>query len=113
MVAFVGIFQTAIGLLISCIVSIEANTRATHELLNRHFDTDIGQSKGGAVKHIYQTATDHLNYERESYATQDIPRNILLSPTLVAKVERARIPHDYDPREVTDHFPMVVKLRFE
>lgn len=37
--------------------------------------------------------------------------HILLSPALAAEVEDAYIPHDEDPRVVSDHFPVVVRLR--
>lgn len=38
--------------------------------------------------------------------------HVLLSPTLAAKLEMADMPHVHDPRFVTDHFPVVVRLRF-
>ena len=37
--------------------------------------------------------------------------HVLLSPMLAAKVETVEIPHYHDPRTVTDHFPVVVRLR--
>ena len=37
--------------------------------------------------------------------------HILLSPALAAEVEDAYIPHEEDPRVVSDHFPVVVRLR--
>jgi hypothetical protein len=37
--------------------------------------------------------------------------HVLLSPDLARRVEWVRIPKDYDPREVTDHFPVIVRLR--
>jgi exonuclease III len=37
--------------------------------------------------------------------------HILISNKLAGKVERAWIPHDHDPLQVSDHFPVVVKLR--
>jgi len=37
--------------------------------------------------------------------------HILVSPALAAAVEAVTMPHDYDPRSVTDHFPVVVALR--
>lgn len=38
--------------------------------------------------------------------------HILLSPALAAKVRGARFVHQHDPREVSDHFPVVVYLEF-
>jgi hypothetical protein len=38
--------------------------------------------------------------------------HILLSPELRPKVDFVDIPHNYDPRYMTDHFPVVVQLRF-
>lgn len=37
--------------------------------------------------------------------------HVLLSPELAAKVELVEMPHQHDPREVTDHFPVVVRLK--
>lgn len=37
--------------------------------------------------------------------------HILLSPVLAAEVEDAYIPHEEDPRVVSDHFPVIVRLR--
>ncbi len=37
--------------------------------------------------------------------------HILLSPNLATLVNSVDIPHDYDPRFVTDHFPVVVRLQ--
>lgn len=37
--------------------------------------------------------------------------HILLPPALAAKAEDAFIPHDEDPLTVSDHFPVVVRLR--
>lgn len=37
--------------------------------------------------------------------------HILLAPALAAQVEDACIPHEEDPRTVSDHFPVVVRLR--
>lgn len=37
--------------------------------------------------------------------------HVLLSPNLAAKVESVEIPHNHDPREVTDHFPVIVHLK--
>ncbi len=37
--------------------------------------------------------------------------HILLSPALAAQVEDAYIPHEADPRAVSDHFPVIVRLR--
>ena len=39
--------------------------------------------------------------------------HVLLSPALAVKVRSVEFPHDYDPREVTDHFPVVVHLQLE
>ena len=38
--------------------------------------------------------------------------HVLLSPELAAKVELVDIRHDHDPRNVTDHFPVVVRIKF-
>jgi len=45
----------------------------------------------------------------EEYTSID---HILLSPNLAANVESVEIPHEHDPRTVTDHFPVVVRLKF-
>lgn len=37
--------------------------------------------------------------------------HILMAPALAALVEDVRIPHEYDPRNVSDHFPIVATLR--
>jgi exonuclease III len=37
--------------------------------------------------------------------------HVLLSPELVAKVELVDIRHDHDPRNITDHFPVVVRIK--
>jgi hypothetical protein len=37
--------------------------------------------------------------------------HVLLSKGLAAKVDAVQIPHDHDPRSVTDHFPVVVRLK--
>ncbi len=39
--------------------------------------------------------------------------HILLSQGLASRVDSAQIPHAYDPREVSDHFPVIVKLKIE
>lgn len=39
--------------------------------------------------------------------------HILISNGLVEKVDLVEINHDHDPRKVTDHFPVEVRLRFE
>lgn len=36
--------------------------------------------------------------------------HVLLSPELAAKVVSVEIPHNHDPRLVTDHFPVIVRL---
>ena len=36
-----------------------------------------------------------------------------MSPDLVEKVESVEIPHEHDPRTVTDHYPVVVRLRLK
>src|SRR5437870_1061161 len=38
--------------------------------------------------------------------------HVLLSPALAAKVESVQMPHGSDPLQVSDHFPIVVRLRF-
>ena len=37
--------------------------------------------------------------------------HVFLSPKLAAKVELVEIPHNHDPRKVTDHFPVLVRLK--
>jgi endonuclease/exonuclease/phosphatase family metal-dependent hydrolase len=37
--------------------------------------------------------------------------HVLLSPALAQKIETVAIPHEHDPRLVTDHFPVVVWFR--
>jgi endonuclease/exonuclease/phosphatase family metal-dependent hydrolase len=37
--------------------------------------------------------------------------HILMSPELAARVVLAKIPHEHDPRQITDHYPVVVRLR--
>ena len=39
--------------------------------------------------------------------------HILISPKLVDMVEVVEIPHDHDPRLVTDHFPVIVYMSFD
>ena len=39
--------------------------------------------------------------------------HVLLSPGLTAKIDLVDIPHMHDPREVTDHFPVVIRLKFD
>lgn len=37
--------------------------------------------------------------------------HILLAATLAGRIESVQMPHDHNPLEVSDHFPVVVKLR--
>jgi hypothetical protein len=37
--------------------------------------------------------------------------HVLLAPSLAGKIEFADFPHDYNPVEVSDHFPVLVRLR--
>lgn len=37
--------------------------------------------------------------------------HVLLAPALAGKVEVVEIPHDHDPRQVSDHFPIIVRLK--
>jgi exonuclease III len=37
--------------------------------------------------------------------------HILLAPELAERVDVVEIPHDHDPRQVSDHFPVVARLR--
>lgn len=39
--------------------------------------------------------------------------HVLLSPELSTKVDSVEMPHNYDPNQVTDHFPIVVRLKVE
>lgn len=39
--------------------------------------------------------------------------HILLSPELASKVQLVEMPHLHDPRAVTDHFPVVVRLKLQ
>jgi exonuclease III len=39
--------------------------------------------------------------------------HILLSPELASKVQLVEMPHLHDPRVVTDHFPVVVRLKLQ
>ena len=38
--------------------------------------------------------------------------HVLLSPALAKKVDLVEMPHTHDPLVVTDHFPIVVRLKF-
>jgi exonuclease III len=58
-------------------------------------------------------------YDKNNNDEIDLPKeysaidHVLLSPILAAKVVGANIDHSYDPRYVSDHFPVIVKLKFE
>lgn len=53
-----------------------------------------------------QNENFHIDSERE-YTSID---HILLSPEFRTQVQFVEIPHNHDPRYVTDHFPVVVQL---
>lgn len=58
-------------------------------------------------------------YDSNSNGKVDAPKeltsidHILLSPMLAKRVEKADILHTYDPREVSDHFPVVIRLNMK
>lgn len=52
---------------------------------------------------------EQLNFPNE-FTSID---HILLSPEIASKVELVEIPHNHDPRFVSDHFPVVVRLKLE
>ena len=56
-----------------------------------------------------QNQNEHIEADRELTSID----HILISNGLGEWVELVEIPHNHDPREVTDHFPVVVRLRFE
>ncbi len=56
-------------------------------------------------------------YDANSNNRVDLPGDfssidhILLSPELAGRIEKVEIPQNHNPMEVSDHFPIVVKLR--
>ena len=56
-----------------------------------------------------QNENGHIEADRELTSID----HILISNGLDEKVDLVDINHSHDPREVTDHYPVVVRLRFE
>lgn len=64
--------------------------------------------KDARYSDFWDQNNDNLIQSPQEFSMID---HILLSPALAAEVEDAYIPHDDDPRVVSDHFPVVVRLR--
>jgi hypothetical protein len=56
-----------------------------------------------------QNQNENIESDRELTSID----HILIANGLREKVQFVEIPHNHDPRHVTDHFPVVVQLRFE
>ena len=57
---------------------------------------------------FWDESNDNLIQFRQEFSMID---HILLSPALAAEVEDAYIPYEENPRVISDHFPVVVRLR--
>ncbi|MCJ7747642.1 MAG: lamin tail domain-containing protein [Desulfobacterales bacterium] len=74
---------------------------------------DLANSASLILKSRRYTAFYDANDNGEIDAPSEFTSidHVLLSPNLKAQAESAEIPHNHDPRFVTDHFPVVVRLR--
>lgn len=60
------------------------------------------------TSHFDQDDDDHVDEPHELTSID----HILISQPLAEKVDFAAIPHEHDPTEVSDHFPVVVRFAF-
>ncbi len=74
---------------------------------------DLVNAASLAPKAIRFTAFFDANDNGEINPPQEFTSidHVLLSPELASLVELVEIPHNHDPRAVTDHFPVVVRFR--
>ncbi len=54
-----------------------------------------------------RNSNDEIEPDKREFSAID---HVLLSPSLASKIVRVDYVHGYDPRKVTDHFPIVVTL---
>ena len=59
------------------------------------------------TSHWDQDDDDHVDEPHELTSID----HILVSPTLIERIESVEFPHDYNPVEVSDHYPIVVRFR--
>ena len=69
------------------------------------------------ASHIQQNERYTAYWDRNNNNNVDAPQefssidHILVSKVLADKIQHVSIPHDHDPRFVSDHFPVIVTLR--
>lgn len=76
-------------------------------------DDDLINASSFIPKANRYTAFYDANDDSEINQSKELTSidHFLLSPDLSTKVKLVEMPHNYDPREVTDHFPIVVHFK--
>ncbi len=87
-------------------------------MLKKMDPDDVSDNLVNAASFIPQGERYTALYDKNNNDIIDLPGeyssidHILLSPILSAKIVTAHIDHSFDPRYITDHFPVIVTLQF-
>lgn len=91
-----------------------SNVLANIRLLDRNTELD---DLVNVAKFVEKSKRYTAFWDQNNNNQVDAPKefssidHILLSPELAGRIEKVDIPHNHNPLEVSDHFPIVVKLR--